>query len=132
MSLAAYKRTISDTESPRQIERRVLNGVTAELDRRAKEFDSTEKRIEKLQILADGLRHDVWRNQQIWMAFKSDLLNRQNGFDPQLRSSMLSLAVWVENHTQAVLAGAKKIQPLVEVNQSIIKGLEGGTFGNTE
>ncbi len=132
MSLAAYKRTISETESPRQIERRVLTGVTAELDRRAKEFDSAERRIEKLQILADGLRHEVWRNEQIWMTFKADLMSQRNGFDPELRSSMLSLAVWVEHHTQGVLAGAKKIQPLVEVNQSIIKGLEGSTFGSTE
>ncbi|MDX2482325.1 MAG: flagellar biosynthesis regulator FlaF, partial [Pseudodonghicola sp.] len=33
MGIAAYKRTISQTETPRQIERRVLSRATSELER---------------------------------------------------------------------------------------------------
>ena len=56
MSIAAYKRTISDTESPRQIERRVLSSVTAEMESKYLAFDQAETLGDKLALLADGLR----------------------------------------------------------------------------
>jgi flagellar protein FlaF len=64
MSVAAYKRTISHTEAPRQIERRILAQVTSELEQQFAAFDQAEENLERLQILADGLRHVLWKNQQ--------------------------------------------------------------------
>lgn len=128
MGITAYKRTISETESPRQIERRVLVHVTSRLEQRQEEFDAAERRIDRLQILADGLRHDVWKNEQVWMAFKADLADKDNGLNPELRASLLSLAIWVEKHSQGIMAGSKGIKPLVDVNKSIIQGLSGKPF----
>ena len=39
MSIAAYKRTIRESESPRQIERRVFARVTSELEKHSQDFD---------------------------------------------------------------------------------------------
>lgn len=128
MSVAAYKRTISHTEAPRQIERRILARVTSKLEEQSLVFDSTEGRSERLQLLADGLRHTLWENQEIWMAFKMDLIESENGLSPDLRASILSLAIWVENHTQSTLSGGKTIKPLIDVNRSIIDGLNGLGF----
>lgn len=128
MSVAAYKRTISHTEAPRQIERRLLAQVTSELEQHFRQFDESERRIERLQLLADGLRHSLWKNQRIWMAFKADLLEKDNGLNPNLRASLLSLAVWVDKHTQSVLAGGKTVRPLIDINRSIIDGLGGQAF----
>jgi flagellar protein FlaF len=128
MSVAAYKRTISHTETPRGIERRVLAQVTAELETSYSAFDSSEGRFEKLEILGSGFRQVLWRNQQIWAAFKMDLLEEGNQLSPELRSSLISIAIWVEKHTQGVLSGEKPARPLIDINRSIVDGLDGRIF----
>lgn len=125
MSITAYKRTISDTETPRQIERRVLSSVTAELESRQLDFDQAEKPGEKLAMLANGLRDSLWYNERIWMTMRNDLAESGNALSPDLRAGLISLALWVETHTQGVMKGEKKIKPLLDVNRSIIRGLEG-------
>lgn len=132
MSVTAYKRTISHTEAPRQIERRILVQVTAELEQQFEEFDKTDLRLERLELLANGLRHTIWKNQMVWMAFKSDLLEKENGLPDTLRGALASLAVWVENHSQGVLSGGKNIRPLIDVNRSIIDGLAGQAYSAVE
>ncbi len=131
MGITAYKRTISDTEAPRQIERRVLVQATAELEAYP-EFDAAEKRIEKLQILAGGLRDAVWRNERIWLTFKHDLAEKENSLPPDLRATLISLALWVESHSAAVMMGAEEIAPLISINRSIIRGLSGSTLREAE
>ena len=128
MSLTAYKRTISRTETPRQIERRILAQVTSEIESQYMAFDATENRLERLKLLADGLRHTLWKNQMVWMAFKMDLLEKENDLDPNLRAGLVSLAIWTEKHTQSVLSGGKTIRPLLDINRSIIDGLGGKAF----
>lgn len=125
MSITAYKRTISETESPRQIERRVLSSVTAELESYSLAFDPAEKSGEKLAILANGLRDTLWRNERVWMTLRNDLSESGNALSPQLRSGLISLALWVESHTQGVMKGEQIVKPLIDVNRSIIRGLEG-------
>jgi len=128
MSVTAYKRTISHTEAPRQIERRILAQVTSELENQFHAFDTAERKMDRLQLLADGIRHSLWKNQMVWMAFKMDLAEHENGLSPELRASIMSLAIWVEKHTQSVLAGGKTIKPLVDINRSIIDGLSSRRF----
>ena len=128
MSVAAYKRTISHTEAPRQIERRILAQVTSELEEKFLAFDQSERQLDRLQILAEGLRDTLWTNQRVWMAFKMDLLDNENLLNPSLRAALISIAVWVEKHTQSVLSGSKKVRPLIEINRSIIDGLGGQAF----
>ncbi len=128
MSVAAYKRTISHTEAPRQIERRLLAQVTSELEPQYRAFDEAEQRFDRLQLLADGLRHTLWKNQMIWMTFKMDLSSKDNKMTPDLRASLLSLAIWVDKHTQGVMAGGKTVRPLIDINRSIIDGLGGKAF----
>lgn len=125
MSIAAYKRTITETESPRQIERRVLSSVTAELEDKYLAFDQAETSEEKLAILSDGLRETLWYNQRVWMALRNDLSEPGNALSPDLKAGLISLALWVDSHTLGVLKGEQKIKPLLDINRSIVRGLEG-------
>ena len=125
MSINAYKRTISETEAPRDLERRILSLVTFELERYAEEFDAAETGAAKLTLLADGLRETLWQNERIWIAFKADLAESGNALSPELRAGLISLAFWVENHTKKVMKGTKTIKPLITMNRSIIRGMEG-------
>ena len=122
MSVTAYKRTISHTEDPRQIERRILASVTSKLENK---FDGAAEKSQKLQMLADGLRDPLWENQRVWLTFKADLAEKDNGLTADLRAALISLALWVENHTKAVLSGSKNVKPLIDINRSIIDGLSG-------
>jgi flagellar biosynthesis activator protein FlaF len=131
MSITAYKRTISETEAPRQIERRVLVQATADLERYL-EFDGTEERSDKLRILAGGLRDAIWQNERVWLTFKHDLAGNENSLPPDLRANLISLAIWVEDHSEAVMKGAEKIGPLIGINRSIIRGLNGNTLREAE
>jgi flagellar protein FlaF len=131
MSITAYKRTISDTEAPRQIERRVLVQATADLESYL-EFDDTEERLDKLRFLASGLRDALWNNERIWLTFKHDLADKENSLSPDLRATLVSLAIWVESHSEAVLKGAEQVGPLVSVNRSIIRGLSGSNLREAE
>lgn len=128
MSIAAYKRTITETESPRQIERRVLSRVTADLERLGPDYDAAERGLDKLSALAGGLRDALWRNQRVWIAFQSDLAQAGNQFPPELRASLISLSIWVDSHTRGVLQGSNKVRPLIEINKTIIRGLDGNTL----
>ncbi len=125
MSITAYKRTITDTESPRQIERRVLSSVTAELEDYARRYDIAQKPAEKLEILSEGLRDTLWHNEKIWMTLRNDLSNNANALAPQLKAGLISLSLWVETHTRGVMKGQQSLKPLVDVNRSVIRGLEG-------
>ncbi|CUI98134.1 flagellar biosynthesis regulator FlaF [Cognatishimia activa] len=125
MSIAAYKRTISETESPRQIERRVLSNVTAEMESKYLAFDQAATSGDRLALLAEGLRDTLWYNERIWMTMRNDLAENANALSPDLKAGLISLALWVETHTNGVLKGEKQIKPLLDINRSIIRGLEG-------
>jgi flagellar protein FlaF len=116
MSVAAYKKTIKETESPRNIEKRVFSKITSNLEKLSDEPDD---------ILKDETKSALWENQRLWMALRADLVLPENSLPPQLRAQLLSLGIWVDNHTQKVLQGKAKIADLVEVNKNIISGLEG-------
>lgn len=124
MSVAAYKRTISETESPRQIERRILSRVTGELEAHMAAFDSAAG-YERLGLLSQGLRTALWENERIWMALRDDLAEPGNTFPADLKAALISLALWVERETQTVMGGGGTVAPLVEVNRNIIRGLSG-------
>jgi len=128
MGIAAYKRTISETESPRQIERRVLSRVTSDLERLASDYDSAEQGFEKLSILANGLRDALWQNQRVWQAFQRDLSSEGNSLSPDLRAGLISLSFWVDTHTRGVLKGQNKVGPLVNINRTIIRALDGNAL----
>ena len=61
----------------------------------------------------------------VWLTFKMDLVEQNNGLNHDLRASILSLAAWVEKQTQGVLSGEKSVKPLIDINRSIIDGLSG-------
>lgn len=126
MSISAYRKTIAKTETPRQIERRLLTEVTSKLLEHI-DFDLLTDAESKLAALDGDLRDAIWRNEQIWLALKFDLMESENALTPQLRASLISLALWVERHSIAVLTGKQKIGPLIDVNRSIIRGLSGDT-----
>ena len=123
MSVAAYKKTIRDVESPREIERRVLSQITFELEKFSASFDQTSSKQERLEILNNGLSHALSENLRLWSTLKHDLAAQENQLPPDLRASLITLALWVERQTSSILAAQASVEPLVAVNRSICAGL---------
>lgn len=121
MSIAAYKSTIRQSESPRQIERRILSRLTGQLEAHAA-FDTATK-MERLSILSSGLRDALAENQKLWGELKHDLALPTNELSPQLRAGLISIALWIDRQTQAVMGGQAGVRALADINRTIIAGL---------
>lgn len=131
MSINAYRKTIANTESPRQIERRLLSEATSKLLEHI-EYDTLQDGESKLAVLANGLSDAIHTNVRLWRALMYDLMEKENALPPQLRASLISLALWVERHSNGVLSGRQKIGPLIDINRSIARGLGGDSGQNGE
>ncbi|HIF78755.1 MAG TPA: flagellar biosynthesis regulator FlaF [Sulfitobacter sp.] len=125
MGLAAYKRTIRESETPRQIERRILSRVTHDLAEKGQGFDATDDKSERLNILASGLRDAIYENQRFWSALRHDLSEPENKMPNALKASLISIALWVDRHSTALMAGEGRLAGLVEINGNIAAGLAG-------
>jgi len=123
MSVAAYKRTIRESESPRQIEARVFARITGSLSRFAGDYAAATSNEARLRVLAGGLRGHVAENQKLWIALRDDLAAPGNSLPDQLKAQLLSIALWVERQSLQVQGGQPGLQPLIDVNTSILAGL---------
>ena len=112
----AYRQTLAETESPREMERRVFSQVT-----RALQDADSEGRPSSDALTQDALA----RNQQLWGALMFDVADKDNPLPERLRAQIISLAMFVDKHTGEVLAGRKSLTPLIELNQMMIRGLQG-------
>ncbi len=121
MSIAAYKSTIRQSESPRQIERRILSRLTGALEAHAA-YD-TAGTVERLDILSSGLREALAENQKFWNELKYDLAQPGNALSPELRAGLLSIALWIDRQTSAIMGGQGSVRALADINRTIIIGL---------
>ena len=113
MSLQAYQQAASRAESPRDTEYRLFAQVTLALMAAAKADPSDiSGRIDALD----------W-NRSVWTVLLNDCSSTGNHLPPQLRASIISLAIWVGKHTSAVIRRQEEIQPLIDVNRLVMQGL---------
>jgi len=123
MSINAYKRTLRELESPRQIERRLMASITGRMEAVADDFDAADSSFERILILASGLRSALADNQKLWTTIKHDLSDSDNALSDDLRARLLSLAIWVEKTTSFVLGGGAGVRALISVNNNIVTAL---------
>ncbi|MCE0503882.1 MULTISPECIES: flagellar biosynthesis regulator FlaF [unclassified Roseivivax] len=124
MSIAAYKQNIRESESPRSIERRVMSRVTAELDGYLQDYEAGS-RFDRMGLLAGGLRRALIDNQTLWRELRYDLASEGNQLPAGLRAQLISIGLWVDRQTTAVLSGEAGLGDLVGVNRQIVAGLNG-------
>jgi flagellar protein FlaF len=112
MSLQAYSRTQRVTENPRDTEYRLFADITRQL----------------MQV-KDQPRHDravidaLYRNRRLWSTLLSDCSRDGNGLPEAIRASVISLSLWVDKHSSAIMRGGESIEPLIEINRTIMEGL---------
>lgn len=112
MSLQAYQTAQNVTESPRQTEYRLFAMVTGALRETAGQ--AGKEMFEAVN----------W-NRRLWLTLQADLSSEENQYPDDLKAKLISLALWVDRHSAAVLRGQQTVDALINVNRAIMDGLSG-------
>lgn len=113
MSLKAYQTTQRTVENPRDTEYRLFGDVTRAL---MEAKSSGASGIDLLKPLD-------W-NRNLWRVLASDCAGDDNGLPHGLRAQIVSLSIFVSRHSSAVMRGKASIDSLIDINRTIMQGLE--------
>jgi flagellar protein FlaF len=113
MSIQAYQATAQKTESPRQTEYRAFALVTRGLiDAAALPATEFGRRSEALS-----------KNRQLWVVLAADCGVEGNVLPPSLRAQIISLSIFVDKHSRAVMREGASFDVLIDINRTIMQGL---------
>lgn len=112
MSLQQVEYSSPKADDPREREQRLFQEVTEALVE-CETYSAHEPKVEKA----------VERNRRLWDALKVDLSLNENRLPDELKAKLISIAIWVEKHSDMVLNGNGQVEPLITVNQAIMDGL---------
>jgi flagellar protein FlaF len=113
MSIQAYQRASAQAENPRETEYRLFAMVTAGLIR------MKEQGRDNVVDLAEALH----KNRRLWTLLAQDCASPENALPQPVRAQIISLSIWVSKHSSGVLQNGDDIDPLIDVNRSIMQGL---------
>lgn len=112
LAYKAYGEIQQRTASDRQIEAALFREINSALALASSDGSPADR--------ADAVN----RNQQLWSTLAADLMSPNNSLPDALRQSLLSLSEFVRRYSLTVLEGEGAIADLVEINASILAGLE--------
>lgn len=110
MSVKRYQHVQETSDDPRAVEHRALARVTGML------LTGAEKG-------GAALAEACHMNRMLWTIFQTDLALPGNALPDALKAQLISLSIWVQRYTNKVLFENASIEPLVQVNRSIMDGL---------
>lgn len=110
---AAYKSAETQTGDMRDVEYRLLAQVTSALIQAKENPDDVKKRV-----------HAASWNRDVWSALRVDLSSEDNQLPKELRSSLISISLWIERETYAVMDNMGDLDALIDVNRNIMAGLK--------
>jgi flagellar protein FlaF len=113
MSFQAYQNTVERVESARDTEYRLFGEVTRAL-MAAAEADANDAQTRMFAL--------DW-NRRLWSALSMDCSSPGNTLPDGVRAQIISLSLWVNRHSSAVMRQEETFQPLIDVNRSIMQGL---------
>ena len=112
MSIQAYQRAATQAESPRELEYRAFGQVTAGLVR-------AKEQQREPSLLAEALD----ANRRLWNILSADCSAPGNQLPMNLRAQIISLSLWVSRYSSDVLRSGADMDPLIDVNRSMMEGL---------
>ncbi len=113
MSVQAYQQAAARAESPRDIEYRLFGQVTRAL------IGAADADPADMAARMDALD---W-NRRLWSVLATDCASTGNQLPVQLRANIISLSLWVNRHTSAIMRNEADFAPLIDVNKMMMQGL---------
>lgn len=111
-----YSTAVRSVTTPRSVEYKVMAQITHRLRTAA------QKGNDGFKELAGALND----NRRLWTIFAIDVADKNNALPDELKARILYLSEFTSQHTSKVLARKAGVQPLLEVNTAILRGLRGG------
>ncbi len=114
---AGYGAAAAPARTPRASEYDLIARVTAQLkSAEAKGRDGFAELVQAVHI-----------NQRLWTTLAIDVASDTNALPDPLRARIVYLADFTRQHSRKVLGREAGIDPLVEINTSVLRGLRGDT-----
>lgn len=114
MALSAYQNASTRAEDPRSTEYRLFAQVTRAL------ITASEADLMDMKTRSEALD---W-NRRVWSAFAIDCAEPDNKLPEGLRAAIISLSIFVSKHSSAVMREGADIDILIEINKTIMQGLQ--------
>lgn len=111
----AYSSASAPTRTARGIEYEIIARITTRI--RTAEAEGASGFSALAQALAD--------NRKLWGIFVTEMASKTNPFPAELKSRIVYLAKFTNDHTSKVLARQATAAPLLDVNTAILRGLRG-------
>ena len=112
----AYNKEASLLQAPRQAEYAIFAKITHRLS-------ATEK--QNSEAFTDYV-YALHQNRKLWSAIARDVADGENQLPPSLRAQIFYLAEFTHLYTSKILSENAAVQPLIDVNIAIMRGLKGG------
>ena len=113
MSLKAYRAAQAATEDPRITEYRLFGQVTGALI-------SAKDR----QVTGGPLAETLDWNRTLWRTLAADCMDDRNTLTQDVRAKIISLSLWVAKYSRSVTREKAPLDPLIEINRTIMQGLQ--------
>lgn len=113
MSLKAYQSVQAATEDPRVTEYRLFGQVTGAL------LNAREAGAVGTQLI-----EAIDWNRQLWRTLAADCMDDRNSLTQDVRAKIISLSLWVSKYSRSVAREKAPLDPLIEINRTIMQGLQ--------
>jgi flagellar biosynthesis activator protein FlaF len=114
MTLQAYQNTQRITEDSRSTEYRLFGQVTGAL------ID-----VQKAGQAGPPLVDAIDWNKRLWRTLAADCMDDRNQLPQDVRAKIVSLSLWIAKYSRRVTREGASLDPLIEVNRTIMQGLKG-------
>jgi len=108
------------------------NAATPIRDDRSAEYQAFARVTHELQAAQGAgtkdmvrLAEAVFLNRRLWGILSTDVAQEANALPDALKAQIVSLGIFVQKHSSAVLAGSGDIEALIEINTKMMRGLDG-------
>src|ERR1700760_127227 len=113
MTLKNYQNVQLAVEDPRVTEYRLFGQVTGAL------IDAKTASVQGAPLV----KAVDW-NKRLWRRLAPDCMDDRNSLTQDVRAKIVSLSLWVSKYSRSVLREKAPIDPLIEVNRTIMQGLQ--------
>lgn len=113
MSIQAYQNAARKTEGPRQTEYRAFAVATRGL------IDAAGLPASEVGRRAEALA----TNRRLWSLLAADCAADGNQLPQPLRAQIISLSMFVDRHSSAVMRQGAALDVLIDINRTMMQGL---------
>ncbi|MEM7088358.1 MAG: flagellar biosynthesis regulator FlaF [Pseudomonadota bacterium] len=109
----AYAQTAAPTRTPRDTEYEAISKITRRLKAAA------ASKATDFAAFVQALHE----NRRLWTVLASGVADTDNALPDELRARIFYLAEFTEQHSTQVLGNSATVEPLIEINMAVLRGL---------